>query len=296
MISATPSVSASQWQASLSLQFAQTARGCKLIHSTHQGPLYIQKPFYPEGADFAHIYLLHPPGGLVSGDKLSISVQLQPEAGVLLTTPGAGRVYRARSDRSLQQQCINMTLDRDAVMEYLPQETIVYPAAHARLDTRIELAPGSRVIAWEICCLGLPSSNSRFTEGELCQRLSVFAGKKPLLIERFELNDRNRALHESALGLRGQPVTAVMLAGPFDREKEMDSLLETVRVDIAGFQKDGLEKPTALCAVSVLNDFVVARYLGSNADEAKRMFIRLWQVLRPRLIDREACSPRIWSV
>jgi urease accessory protein len=292
-------VAASHWRASLELRFAQSIRGCRLVHSAHQGPLYVQKPFYPEGSDLAHVYLLHPPGGLVSGDRLSIDVQLAANARVLLTTPGAGRVYKARSDRTLQQQCTTMVLDNDAVMEYLPQENIIYPSASARLDTKIEMAPGSRFIGWEICCLGLPASDLRFSDGELSQRLSIFAGTKPLLVERFELNDHNRGLYESAVGLRGQPVTALMVAGPFADDQHsqgtMESLLETLRVVIAGYQANKYFQQTSLCAVTVLNGFVVARYLGSNADEAKRLFISLWQLIRPLLTGREACAPRIWA-
>ncbi|MDO8907454.1 MAG: urease accessory protein UreD [Pseudohongiella sp.] len=290
---------ASHWRASLQLRFAQSNRGCRLMHSAHQGPLYVQKPFYPEGSDLAHVYLLHPPGGLVSGDRLSIDIRLEKDARVLVTTPGAGRVYRARSDRTLQQQCTTLVLENDAVMEYLPQENIIYPSASARLDTKIEMAPGSRFIGWEICCLGLPASDLRFSDGELSQRLSISAGSRPLLVERFELNDLNRELYESAVGLRGQPVTALMVAGPFDEEQRsepvMEHLLETLRAVIAVYQSYVNFKQTSLCAVTVLNGFVVARYLGSNADEAKRLFISLWQVLRPQLTGREACAPRIWA-
>lgn len=290
---------ASHWHATLALTFAQTRRGCRLIHSAHQGPLYVQKPFYPEGADLAHVYLLHPPGGLVSGDRLSINVELQPAARVLLTTPGAGRVYRARRDRTLQQQRTTLVLGDNAVMEYLPQETIVYPSASAQLDTIIEMAPGSQFIGWEICCLGLPASDLRFSDGEIRQRLSIYAGNKPLLIERFELGDHSRSLYESVVGMRGQPVTALMVAGPFVDDTHTDarteSVTESLRAAIASsFCTPGAHS-ASLCAVSSINGFIVARYLGGNADEAKRIFVIFWQILRPLLVGRGACVPRIWA-
>ena len=95
---------ASSWRASLSLGFRRTERGSRLVRSEHNGPLYVQKPFYPEGPDCAHVYLLHPPGGMVSGDFLTISAHAEAQSHALITTPGAGRVYRARSDGLLQQQ------------------------------------------------------------------------------------------------------------------------------------------------------------------------------------------------
>jgi urease accessory protein len=40
---------------------------------------------------------------------------------------------------------------------------------------------------------------------------------------------------------------------------------------------------------------MVARYLGDSSEQAKRLFARLWAVLRPALFGREAQPPRIWS-
>ena len=91
--------SAGRWQAELSLGLAKTARGTVLKTCSHRGPLYVQKAFYPEGRELAHLYLLHPPGGMVSGDDLQINVNMAEGAQALITTPGAGRVYRARPDR-----------------------------------------------------------------------------------------------------------------------------------------------------------------------------------------------------
>ena len=44
-----------------------------------------------------------------------------------------------------------------------------------------------------------------------------------------------------------------------------------------------------------LPDALLARYLGDSSEEAKRLFARLWAVLRPALFGREAVPPRIWS-
>ena len=48
-------------------------------------------------------------------------------------------------------------------------------------------------------------------------------------------------------------------------------------------------------AVTQLPGALVARYLGDSSEQAKKLFARLWTVLRPTLFDREAVAPRIWS-
>jgi urease accessory protein len=57
------------WQASLNLSFANRFNKTLLVQRKHSGPLTVQRPFYPEG-DVCHVYLLHPPGGIVGGDEL----------------------------------------------------------------------------------------------------------------------------------------------------------------------------------------------------------------------------------
>src|SRR5690606_4537948 len=116
----------SHWHAYLKLAFSHGARGTRMTGCEHEGPLYVQRPFYPEGGDLAHVYLLHPPGGIVSGDCLHIALQLQNGSAVLCTTPGAGRVYRARADRRLQEQHNLLRVASGASLEWFPQETIIF--------------------------------------------------------------------------------------------------------------------------------------------------------------------------
>ncbi len=82
------------WQAKLDLKFRQAGKRTILAERRHVGPLVVQRPFYPEGP-ICHVYLVHPPGGIVGGDALSLQVDVEPQAHALLTTPAATRFYRA---------------------------------------------------------------------------------------------------------------------------------------------------------------------------------------------------------
>ena len=79
------------WPAALSLQLRADRIGTRITDARHHGPLYVQKPFYPEGPECAHIYVLHPPGGIVSGDTLTIDIELRDSARAVVTSPGACR-------------------------------------------------------------------------------------------------------------------------------------------------------------------------------------------------------------
>ena len=79
----------------LTLEFDRVGSSTRLTSRSHSGPLNVQRPFYPEGEDVCHVYLLHPPGGLVAGDQLSFSAQLNTGAKTLITTPAANKFYRS---------------------------------------------------------------------------------------------------------------------------------------------------------------------------------------------------------
>src|SRR4051812_17267113 len=114
------------WEAHLELDFQHLAGRTRLVHRRHVGPLHVQRPFHPEptpgGA--AHVYLLHPPGGLVGGDSLAIRARARKGAQVLLTTPAATKFYRTSGELAVQS--VTLEVGEDAAVEWLPQETIVF--------------------------------------------------------------------------------------------------------------------------------------------------------------------------
>jgi urease accessory protein len=59
----------------------------------------VQRAFYPEARGSragqpCHLYIIHPPGGVASGDELELEAQVAPARMRLLTTPAAGKFYR----------------------------------------------------------------------------------------------------------------------------------------------------------------------------------------------------------
>lgn len=287
----------SKWEAELSLGLSRTTRGSVLKTCAHKGPLYVQKAFYPEGRDLAHLYLLHPPGGMVSGDDLRINVDMSPNAHGLITTPGAGRVYKARADKTLQTQHIQLRLASGSSLEWLPLENIIYPGAHTQLHTDIHLAENSRFIGWEISCFGLKASQQAFNHGQLAQRLQIFQAGRLKVREALSLNPEQHHFMHSRAGLANRSVNALLIAGPFSGENQVDELLSALQTQCTELTKvkAANNPPPALAAVSLNGEFMQIRYLGDCSEQARLLFTRCWRLLRPALIEREACEPRIWA-
>src|ERR1700675_2079858 len=83
------------WQADLDLSFERRGEHTVLTRNQHRGPLQGQKVLYPEGKETCHIAILHPPGGVAAGDRLSVRASLADRSQALLTTPGATKWYRS---------------------------------------------------------------------------------------------------------------------------------------------------------------------------------------------------------
>jgi urease accessory protein len=46
--------------------------------------------------------------------------------------------------------------------------------------------------------------------------------------------------------------------------------------------------------LTLVEDLLIARCLAPAVEPASRIFRSLWGILRPRLMGRDACPPRIW--
>lgn len=295
---------AGTWPARLDLRIGRRGDSSRLRRCRHSGPLYVQRAFYPEGEDLAHLYLLHPPGGVVSGDALQIGVVCEAGSRALITTPGAGRIYRARDTLPQQSQQAKLRVAEGGSLEWFPLETIVYDGACVDLTTDVQLAAGSHFISWEVTCFGLPASNAPFARGSFRQRYRIHRDGVPVFVDGFEVDEHSReALLHGPAALRGHTVTGLFVAGPFpDNRERLHDLLERCRGK-AGSPAEVVHascgnplrgRSTQHVAISLVGDMLVGRYLGDSAEGARRHFSHWWRLLRPLLLNREACAPRIW--
>lgn len=276
------------WPAQLELKLAHTARGNRLIHNRHQGPLYIQKPFYPEGPDCAHLYLLHPPGGIVSGDELTITIDQQSGGHALVTTPGASRVYRARSDHSEQAQHVHLTVASDASIEWLPMETLIYPDSYSRLTQQIHLQQDATYFGWEVVCVGLPECQQPFELGRYEQQLQIFVEGRLKFHDRLVIagSHEPESLMQQSIGLAGYSIHGLLVTTLSEQSKaQLNALRELTEPYI---------HERAHVGVTQINDILIVRYLGDHSEPCRQLFTQIWQALRPQLIERPACPPRIW--
>ncbi|ATG89584.1 urease accessory protein UreD [Methylomonas koyamae] len=235
----------------------------------------MQRPFYPEG-EVCHVYLLHPPGGVVAGDRLTINANVESEAQALITTPAAGKFYRSGGGEA--QQTVNLKVAEHSSLEWLPQETIVYDGARLSANMHIELAEQSRFIGWEITALGRPAAGEGFSDG--CAELNwrIQRDGRLFYLERQHLDGQ---AFLARWGLSGHSACGTMFVYP------------ATSLHLAAVQE--LIGDEANRGVTLIDELLICRGLDRQADLLKGFFERVWGVVRGDMIGKEVCLPRIWA-
>ena len=266
-----------------------------VVRDRHDGPLRVLASLYPEAPGICHNVLVHPPGGLVSGDRLDIDATLGPGSHALITTPGATRFYRSTGATATQH--LRATLAEGARLEWLPLEAIAYSGCLAENLMRFELAPGAEMIGWDVLALGLPASNQGFELGRYRQSIEL-PGR---WLERGLLDAADTRLLDSPLGWDGLRVMGTLwfATGSTFTPERREALLDAARAVIdagAGndaFAASGL-RPTFAGATAVHEGVVVLRALGPRVEPVMALLARVWAAWRHTGWQLATCTPRVW--
>ncbi|WP_128002130.1 urease accessory protein UreD [Piscinibacter defluvii] len=272
------------WHGRLALDYRRDS-DTTVSHDRHEGPLRVLQRLYPEGPAVCHHVLVHPPGGMVGGDRLDIDLQLQAGSHALLTTPGAARFYRSAGEPAVQS--LRARLDAGARLEWLPLETLAYSGCLAENHLRFELAPGAETIGWDLLALGLPAAGAPFERGRYLQHLEL-PGR---WLERGVIAADDTLLLDSPLGLAGRRVLGTLwfAAGTPLAAAQREALLDSARAAVAAH-------PLAAWAGATAPDdtLVLLRAVAERVEPLTALFRQVRGRWREQAWGLPDLPPRIW--
>jgi urease accessory protein len=279
------------WHAKLDLHYASAPLVDGVPRTTvqfqHSGPLRVLQSLYPEGPAVCHNVLVHPPGGIVGGDTLDITVLVDSGAHALITTPAATRFYKSDGEAGTQQ--VKAQLHSGARLEWLPLETICYNACEAVNTAVFDIAPGAEMIGWDITALGLPNANLPFERGSLQQHIEV----KNAWLERAVIDAADQRLLHSPLGLAGNLCmgTLFFATGEAITRERRELLLTALRASF-----EGHELAVTTGATAPNPRMIVVRTLAPRTEPAMHLLRDAWAALRQSAWQMDGAPPRIWSM
>lgn len=273
------------WHATLDLDYRAEASRTVARHQ-HKGPLRVLQSLYPEGDAVCHNVLVHPPGGLVGGDTLDITVTAGHNAHGLVTTPGATRFYRSEGALALQKTRICLT--DNARLEWLPLEALCYNQCHAENRLMLDLAPQAEFMGWDVTALGLPGANLPFEQGQFRQHIEL----PGVWLERGLIRADDARLMDGPLGLAGQRCMASLF---FVSGSKLDKTRRDQGLELARALIDTHALRQTAGATCPNSQVMVVRCLAPVVEPAMDLLREVWSAWRQHFWQMPANRPRIWS-
>ena len=127
-----------------------------------QVPLQIQRAVYPENSlpGMAYLYIISPSGGILQGDRYKTDIMMKNNAVSHITTQGATRIYSMNSNSA--SQMVNITLDENCYLEYIPDQIIPYQNSRYYQKVNLNIHDNATLIYSEVLTPGRIAMNESF--------------------------------------------------------------------------------------------------------------------------------------
>lgn len=142
------------------------------------------------------VVFLNTSGGLTGGDRLAYRVEVPAQTSVTATTQTAERGYASPGPAAAVS--VSATVGAGARLNWLPQETLIYEAAHVSRETRIDLFGDATCLIVESIILGRHAMGEVPRAARLTDRRLITRDGRPVWAETLRLD-------EAALAQTGQP-------------------------------------------------------------------------------------------
>ena len=274
----------------LCLRFeARGARNQTILAECEQRlPLRIVRAFQlADGGALVHLHNLS--GGVLGGDHLDVTVEVGPRAVAQITSTGATRVYRSRKNAEPAEQRLQISVEDDGLVEYLPDQLIPFAGSRYRQETRIELGANAGLFWWETVAPGREASSEMFAYDLLQLKTWISALGQPIAIEHMRIEPARRSIFSLArLGAYAYFSTFYICRAGIESSRWLE--LEKLLGELAG----QLSRPSRIVwGVSPLRAHgLVVRALSVSGREITRHLPDFWRAAKRFLYDREAVLPR----
>jgi urease accessory protein len=106
------------------------------------------------------VYLLSPSGGVVQDDRYTIQIAAGAQTHALFTTPSATRIYRMPTGCATQH--IQMTVEEDALFEFVPDANILFADSDFSQKMDVRLYSGAVAVIQDVVMPGRLARGERF--------------------------------------------------------------------------------------------------------------------------------------
>jgi urease accessory protein len=223
-------------------------------------------------------------GGIVGGDRISIHIDAGNNSDATITTQAAEKIYRSAGPDS--RITIDLTVGGDSVLEWMPQETILFDGARLRRTTTIHVAPASRLLCGEMIVFGRRARGEKFTHGLLHDSWRITESGRLIWADALHLADDIDAIMNRASSFDGAASLGMLVYRADDAGRHLDEVREILRE---------LHDDRCRTAASCLGSLLIIRFLGTDAAAVRGAVTDFWSGFRAAVLDLPANLPTVWN-
>ena len=260
-------------EGALHLVAGKRGSGTSIAGLRQQGSL---KALFPRRhADSLEMVLLNTAGGLTGGDRMTVKLEADVDAHLVVSTQAAERACRAMTDSQAKVD-FALNVGPGARIDWLPQETILFEGAALNRRLRADLAMDARLFVVEPVILGRPAMGEVLHAAALWDRWEVRRGKALVFADALRLEGDITATMLRAATAGGAGAFASILCVAPDAERHLPPLR-------------ALLPPSA--GASLIRDGVLfGRILATDGFELRRTLIPVIEYLTG------ASLPKVWRL
>lgn len=249
----------------------------------HAQPLRVLVPYRDRG-DIFQAAIACVSGGLVGGDHLRMSVALDEGCRAIVIGQAAEKVYRSKGAACLVET--SLRAGRDAWLEYLPQETILFDQARLRRRTSVTLADDARFLSGGILVFGRAARGETLRTGFVHDAWTFHDG-------------RGRLIWKDALHMDGDLAVLLARRGTFDGAAAYGSVIYAgadAAAHLARVRELAGTSETLRLGATSFRNLLIVRLIGREPLALRNTFANIWRELRRAAAGLPAVMPRLWSI
>lgn len=262
------------------LTYRRREAGSALAHLYQRGCGRVRFPTV-DHAEYPEAVLINTAGGLTGGDHMTYQVTLEAGASVTISGQAAEKIYRSVGTTAVIEA--EMRLAAGTVLEWLPQETILFEKSRLRRMNSVYLETGSRLIALEATLFGRTAHGEILTSASVRDGWKIWRDGKLLWFDNFMLEGDIDAQSQRPAVLDGARGMATILIA----DDRAESFLEVAR-KLA-------EECGVRAAVTCRDELLIMRVLSSNGYELRKSLARVLTGIRSYLAGHPVALPKVWE-
>ena len=245
-------VSGSSLSGHLQLRCECRADGVPVIsQQSFRAPIHLSKSHLYQG--YLVQSIVNPTAGFFDGDRLESNVHVAPGAKLVLSTPSASRVYRARSGKTAASDQ-KFRVEENAFLEWIPEPFIPHAGARYAQRTEIALHPSASLLFFDWIAPGRVAMGETFAYKELRWELDLTLDEMLIARERYSLNPDDYSLEALKAKFPAAHYLSVYAAGKMAENWPAEALDDLNSDDVYlghGPLKGGVHVIRALCRDSL---------------------------------------------